>query len=177
MGFRVASIIKDSIVDGEGYRYVIFFQGCSHNCFGCHNPQTHSFTGGVELDDDYILNDLKKSNKAGLMDITLSGGDPFFQAKKILNLVKSLKKLGYNIWAYTGFSFDDFLNFRDKKECNPKVTKDMIDLLDYIDVVVDGEFILSKRTLDSMFIGSTNQRLVDVSKSLNENRVILYELE
>lgn len=177
MSFRIANIVKDSIVDGEGYRYVIFFQGCSHNCYGCHNKQTHDFSGGIEVDDAYILNDLKKCNKARLMDITLSGGDPFFQADKILNLVKSLKDKGYNIWAYTGFVFDDFINFKTGKPCNKKVTDSMIDLLSYLDVVVDGPFILSKRTVDGEFAGSTNQRLVDVHKSLIENKVVLYELD
>lgn len=177
MSFRVANIVKDSIVDGEGYRYVIFFQGCNHNCYGCHNPQTHSFDGGVELDDNDIIADLEKCNKAGLMDITLSGGDPFFQAKQILSLVKTLKEKDYNIWAYTGFIFDEFLNFINKKDCDKRITHDMINLLHYIDVVVDGPFVLSKRTVEGRFVGSTNQRLVDVHKSLIENKVVLYEIE
>lgn len=177
MSFRVADIVKDSIVDGEGYRYVIFFQGCNHNCYGCHNPQTHSFDGGIELCDNDILTDLEKCNKAGLMDITLSGGDPFFQAGSILSLVKKLKEKDYNIWAYTGFTFDEFLNFINKKGCDKRITADMIELLNYIDVVVDGPFILSKRSVETEFTGSTNQRLVDVHKSLLENKVVLYEIE
>lgn len=177
MSFRVADIVTDSIVDGDGYRYVIFFQGCNHNCYGCHNPQTHSFNGGIELTDEDILKDLEKRNKARLMDITFSGGDPFFQAGSIVNLAKKLKEQNYNIWAYTGFIFDEFISFINNKKCDDRVTSDMIELLNYIDVVVDGPFILSKRTVEGEFVGSTNQRLVDVHKSLIENKVVLYELD
>lgn len=177
MSFRVSDIVRESIVDGEGYRYVIFFQGCNHNCLGCHNPQTHNFYGGVEMSDDDILRDLENCNKAMLQDITLSGGDPFFQARDIISLVKKLKDKGYNIWAYTGFVFDEFLNFINKINCDKRINSDMIELLNYIDVVVDGPFILSKRTIDGNFAGSTNQRLVDVHKTIIKNEVVLYELD
>ena len=107
---RVASIEKESTLDGEGWRYVIFTQGCSHNCKGCHNPQTHSFDGGELMDDSTLLSDILSNP---LLDgITLSGGDPFFQAKQLIDLCKSIVDNGLNIWAYTGFIFDEFIKFK-----------------------------------------------------------------
>ena len=173
--FRVAGIERYSIVDGEGWRYTIFFQGCKHNCEGCHNPETHSFDCGEEMTDDDILNDLADCNYARLMNITLSGGDPFFQAGKIKNLCIKLKALGYNIWAYTGFEFERFLNVKNGGQ-EQWVNDAMVELLNYIDVVVDGRFILARRTLDCLYRGSDNQRIIDVQASLKENKVILYKL-
>ena len=173
--FRVSGIERESIVDGEGWRYAIFFQGCKHNCPGCHNPQTHSFDAGTELTDEDILNDLKVCNPVRLMNITLSGGDPFFQADKIISLCQKLKELEYNIWAYTGFTFEKFLNARNGVQ-EEWVTESMVELLNYIDVVVDGKFMLSRRTLNCPYRGSDNQRLIDVQASLKENKVVIYEL-
>lgn len=171
----VASIIKESSIDGEGIRYVLFTQGCKHNCAGCHNPQTHEFGCGTKMNPNDIYEDMSLNP---LLDgITFSGGDPFFQAEECIPLAKLCKDNGFSTWAYTGFSFDDFLKFKNNEECNEWVTKDMIDFLDYIDVVVDGRFMLEKRTLDMQFVGSSNQRLVDVKKSLKENKVVLYNLE
>lgn len=177
--FRIAGIERESIVDGEGWRYVIFFQGCKHNCKGCHNPETHEFNAGIEVTEEFILMDLKICNSAGLMDITLSGGDPFFQAKNIKNLCAKLKESGYNIWAYTGFEFEEFLKFINKEKCNKEVNQDMIELLNYIDVVVDGPFVESKRTISSeyRYRGSTNQRLIDVKETLKSRQIRIYKIE
>lgn len=169
---RIASIEKESIVDGEGIRYTIFTQGCNHNCLGCHNPKTHDFKGGYEVDDIEIFNDILENP---LLDgITLSGGDPFFQAKQLIRLVKSVKENGYTVWAYTGFTFEEFLKYINKEPCDKRINDSMIDILKYIDVVVDGPFILDKRTVEALYRGSTNQRLIDVNKSLDNNKVVEY---
>ena len=179
--FFIAGIDKGSIVDGEGWRYVIFFQGCKHHCDGCHNPETWDFEHGNAMTVEDIVHDLEECNSNRLMDITFSGGDPFFQAKAIVPLAKELKALGYNIWAYTGFSFDNFLEFKQTGSSQTNkgviVDKDMIHLLSYIDVVVDGAFEIDKKTLDRTFVGSSNQRIVDVKKSLRGKKVILYNFE
>lgn len=177
--FRLAGIEKDSVVDGEGWRYVIFFQGCSHNCKGCHNTQTHSFSGGRETTEEEILADLQECNKEHFMEITLSGGDPFFQAKDIIHLCKKLKELNYNIWAYTGFVFEDFLNHKNGQNTNKHVTPDMVELLQYIDVLVDGPYMEQYRSIggDYPYRGSSNQRLIDVASSLKENKTIIYNTE
>ena len=171
---NIASVEKESSIDGEGIRYVVFVQGCKHNCPGCHNPQTHSFDEKILISADDIIDDMTENP---LLDgITLSGGDPFFQAKECIELAKKCKDNGYTVWAYTGFIFDDFLNYINKCKHNDWITQDMIELLNYVDVVVDGPFILSERTLDEAFRGSKNQRIIDVKKSLTYNKVIEYKI-
>jgi anaerobic ribonucleoside-triphosphate reductase activating protein len=176
---RIAGIEYNSTVDGEGWRTAIFFQGCSHGCKGCHNPQTWDFSGGKEINLQELVDLIKTSCKENsLIDgVTLTGGDPFFQAEEIVELCKELKKENLNIWAYTGFIFDEFLNFKNNCEHNEKITQSMLDMLNYIDVVVDGPFIISKRTIEKPYVGSSNQRLIDVQKTLKASEVILYNLE
>lgn len=169
---RIASVEKESIVDGDGIRYTIFTQGCTHNCLGCHNPKTHDFNGGYEVEDDELLSDICENP---LLDgVTLSGGDPLFQAKQLLNFVKSVKSKGYTIWLYTGFIFDEFLKYINNETCDSRINSDMIEVLKYSDVVVDGPFILKYRTLDALYRGSTNQRLIDAKKSFANNKIVEY---
>ena len=133
---RLASEIQtDSIVDGEGIRAVIWTQGCSHDCKGCHNPETHDFKKGFSKNID----DLKKeidllSNHDG---VTFSGGDPLFQVEPVLELAKYIKNKGLNIWCYTGFTFEQLLIMT-------KSNKKLLELLNNIDVLVDGRFILEE---------------------------------
>lgn len=174
---RIAGLAKESIVDGEGLRYTIFTQGCNHNCLGCHNPESHDFNGGKQVEIQEILNDILENP---LLDgVTLSGGDPFFQAEKLIPLVKEVKVHKLDVWAYTGFTFEEFLKFINNKtriECDSRINLNMIELLKDIDVLVDGKFILKQRTLDANFKGSENQRIIDVAKSLKNNRVVEYKL-
>ncbi len=154
-----ANILTDSIVDGEGLRAVIWTQGCSHNCKGCHNPETHDFTKGIEKDVEDVKEEIKKLT---LQDgITLSGGDPFFQAEASYEIAKYAKEQGLNVWAYTGFLFEDLLK-------NEKMKK----LLKYIDVLVDGKFQIENKSLSIKFRGSTNQRIINVPKSLKTEKVV-----
>ena len=164
MEIRLAAPLqKDSIIDGEGIRTVVWFQGCEHNCLGCHNPETHDFTAGIP----YTTEELKKELKALKYQkgITLSGGDPFYQAAGAKEIAKYAHEIGLNVWAYTGFNYEELL-----KENDP----DKIELLKNIDVLVDGRFILAKKSLNCKFRGSTNQRVIDVKKSLESNEVVLY---
>ena len=166
MNIRLATpkIQSDSIVDGEGIRSVIWTQGCSHNCLGCHNPETHSFDGGVILDVDEVKKQIDLLE--GQQGITFSGGDPMMQPESCLELAKYAKSLGYNIWCYTGFTFEELLKLGEKK-------KSILKFLNYIDVLVDGRFILEEKSFDVVFRGSKNQRLIDVSKSLENGKVVL----
>lgn len=166
MNIRLATpkIQSDSIVDGEGIRSVIWTQGCSHNCLGCHNPETHSFDGGVILDVDEVKKQIDLLE--GQQGITFSGGDPMMQPESCLELAKYAKSLGYNIWCYTGFTFEELLKLGKKK-------KSILEFLNYIDVLVDGRFILEEKSFDVVFRGSKNQRLIDVSKSLENGKVVL----
>lgn len=163
MKIRLAADLQpDSIVDGEGIRTVVWTQGCPHHCKGCHNPQTHDFDGGAEVEVSEIISELKKIE--GQDGITLSGGDPVCQSEACIEICKAVHAMGLNVWCYTGFTYETMLR-------NPKHKK----LLEEIDVLVDGKFILEQKSYDIDFRGSTNQRIIDVPKSLESERVVLKE--
>ena len=161
-----ADLQKDSIVDGEGIRTVIWTQGCPHNCLGCHNPITHDFNGGALVDIEYIKEEIDKLD--GQDGITFSGGDPFVQPLACSILAKYAKEKGLNIWCYTGYTFEHLLELS-------KVKSDIKKFLDQIDVLVDGKFELSKKSYSAIFRGSSNQRIIDVKKSLKTNKTVLIE--
>lgn len=166
MEIRLASPIQyDSIVDGEGMRAVLWTQGCPHKCPGCHNPITHDFDGGFITDVEFLKEELS-ANMKYQDGITLSGGDPFMQVSAVLEIAKHVKSLGKNVWAYTGFTFEKLLEISEK---NPR----MLELLNNIDVLVDGKFIQEEKSLDLYYKGSRNQRIIDVSKSLEIGSVVL----
>lgn len=158
---RLAAPVQlESTVDGPGYRFVIWTQGCPHHCPFCHNPQTHSYDGGYTEDVQNII-DLfdQKQLQSG---ITLSGGEPFEQAHQLIEIAKAAKSKRLNVWAFSGYTFEELLEKEDCKE-----------LLNYIDVLVDGKFINDLKHYQLCFKGSLNQRIIDVQKSLKENTVIL----
>lgn len=161
MKIRLAARLQpDSIVDGEGVRTVLWTQGCSHNCKGCHNPGTHDFKGGFEVDTEELIEEIK--NLEGQEGITFSGGDPMFQTDACLEIAKYAKEQGLDVWCYTGFKFEDIVNI-------PKFRK----FLEYIDVLVDGKFIEEEKSLNLDFRGSRNQRIIDVPKSLKKDKAII----
>lgn len=167
MKIRLARDIQaDSIVDGEGIRTVIWTQGCIHNCKGCHNPDTHSFTDGFLVDIDIIKDSLKKLK--GQSGITFSGGDPMCQPKECVEIAKYAKSIGLNVWCYTGYTYERLLEMS-------KSDERYIEFLNYIDVLVDGPFILSQKSFDVKFRGSKNQRIIDVVKSLKLKQTIIKE--
>ena len=163
MQIRLAADLQpDSVVDGEGIRTVLWTQGCPHACKGCHNPQTHSFNDGVLVDVEEVIEALSEiKHQDGL---TLSGGDPVCQSEACYEISKAAHSMGMNVWCYTGFTYETMLQ-------NPKHRK----LLEQIDVLVDGKFILEEKSYDLHFRGSRNQRIIDVQKSLQEERVVLVE--
>lgn len=159
---RIAGTLSCSLVNGAGVRYVIFTQGCYHNCKGCQNPDTHDPNGGYEVTVDELVEDIKSHKH--IDGITLSGGDPFLQQDECIDLIEKLSPI--NVWCYTGFTFEDLfsIQFGD-------VMYNL--LLDYIDVLVDGKFEENLKS-DCKFRGSSNQRIIDVKKSLKEKEVVLY---
>lgn len=164
MRISLSGVTGDSIVDGPGLRLTIFTQGCLHNCPGCHNPQTHDPNGGSWADTEDIL---AAAAENPLLDgITLSGGDPFLQPVPCLALAEGAHKLGLNVWTYTGYTWETLLEENDA---------DKLALLKETDVLVDGPFLLAERSLELQFCGSRNQRLIDVKKSLAEDKVVLWE--
>ena len=157
---------EDGIVDGEGIRAVIWTQGCAHKCPGCHNPQTHSFDDGYLIDIEKVesmIDDLE-----GQDGITFSGGDPFYQPEECAELAKYARKKGLNIWCYTGFTYESLI----KLSVNDY---NIMKFLKEIDVLIDGPFLLEKKSLDAIFRGSTNQRIIDVKRSLKEKKLVLVE--
>lgn len=155
---------QDSIVDGDGIRFVLWTQGCSHNCKGCHNPETHAFDKGFIKDIDLLKEEiLLIKNHDG---ITLSGGDPFFQIDACLEIAKFCHSNKLNVWCYTGFTYDKLMEM---SLINPKV----LDFLKEIDVLIDGPFKLEEKSLNLKFRGSKNQRIINVKESLKKNRPVL----
>ena len=160
---RIAGIVKESVVDGPGIRFVIFSQGCKHNCKGCHNPETHDVNSGKLVDTEEILDEIKKDPL--LLGVTFSGGEPFLQAKPFADLAKQIHKLGLDIITYTGYKFETLIS-KMNKENNYE------ELLNNTDILVDGEFILEEKSLMLKFRGSKNQRVIDVKESLKAKKVI-----
>jgi len=161
MKIRLAGLVNDSIVDGPGFRLAVFTQGCPHHCPGCHNPETHDFIGGRDEDTDKILEIMRENV---LLDgITLSGGEPFCQSEACVELAKGAREAGLNVWSYSGYTFEQLISGEPA----------WMELLRQLDVLVDGRFVLEKRTLECRFRGSSNQRLIDVPKSLEAGKAVL----
>lgn len=164
---RIAGIVRESIVDGPGIRFTVFVQGCPHHCYGCHNAQTHDFSGGYDCDTDRILEEIVKDPLVS--GVTFSGGEPFCQAKGLSELAKEVKKRGYDLISYSGYTFEQIC---DDSEKHPE----RMELLKQCDYLIDGKFEMDKKDLTLHFRGSSNQRIIDVKKSLEESKAIIAEL-
>lgn len=161
MQFRMAGLADDSIVDGPGIRFTVFVQGCPFHCEGCHNPQTHDFNGGALRDTEEILQRIKKNP---LLDgVTLSGGEPFCQAAAMAEIAEGVHKLGLNVVCYTGNTFEALLERQDP---------DQMRLLQSVDILIDGQFVLAQRSLALLFRGSKNQRILDCPASLAQGKAV-----
>ena len=168
MEIRLAGIHGESMVDGEGIRYTVFVQGCPHECEGCHNPQTHSFNGGAIAYVEDIKEDIL-SMKNGIDGVTLSGGEPFTQPIPCAEIAKYAKSLGLNVWCYTGYTFEQ-LEYRSHTDGACR------ELMEEIDVLVDGRFMKDKKSMDCLFRGSTNQRLIRMKDSLEQKKSVIYSV-
>ena len=166
---NVSGINFESIVDGEGVRVVIFVSGCRHNCKGCHNPASHSFTAGQPFTEklqreiiDYI------HHTRFISGLTLSGGDPMYSAKELTPFISKLRKeiQGLSVWVYSGFTYEEI-----------QKDSEMWELLTMCDVLVDGEFILEQRDITLAYKGSKNQRIIDIQKSIQQKSIVLWESE
>ncbi len=166
MKFQCAGLTPESIVDGPGFRFTVWTQGCLHHCPGCHNPQTWDMQGGFEADTDEVFRQIIQDP---LLDgVTLSGGDPFYQAKAMAELagkVRSFKGFPLNIIAYTGFEYEQLIS-------NATPENGYLELLRVCDYLVDGPFIMEQRSLELKFRGSRNQRFIDVQRSLAAGKAI-----
>ena len=164
---RIAGVVNESIVDGKGIRYTIFVQGCPHHCEGCHNPQTHDFSGGNEITIQQLLKAIQKDPL--LSGVTFSGGEPFCQPEALAALGKEIKALGLDITIYSGYTFEELWLMSEKN-------KAIRELLEIADILIDGKFILEQKSLMLKFRGSKNQRIIDVPKSITAGKAIETEL-
>lgn len=154
---QVLDVLAGTSVDGPGLRTSIYFAGCAHKCPGCHNPQSWDFAGGRP----WLVKDLVKRIEQEGFNVSFSGGDPVYQLPGITELAKAIYEKGFTIWMYTGFSFSELTGM-----------ENVCDLLQYVDVVVDGPFIEALRDSSIRFRGSSNQRLIDVKSSLAVGSVV-----
>lgn len=158
---QLINIVVDTTVDGPGWRTSIYCAGCRHECPGCHNRETWDFKAGESVSIDEILDELRLTEG----NITFTGGDPMYQAEAFTELARRItEELHRTIWCYTGFLYEQVLQ-----------DSSMSKLLPYLEVLVDGPFVEGKRSLDLLFRGSSNQRLIDVQKSLTEKQTIEFQ--
>jgi len=160
MNIRIAGIVKNSIVDGPGIRYTVFAQGCVLNCPKCHNPQTHDPNGGELRDVTEIADEIKKDP---LLDgVTFSGGEPFMQTAALAKLAELI--LEKHIICYTGYTFEELYKTQENHE-----------LLNMIDVLIDGRFENKQRSLKARFKGSANQRVINCKESVRVGKAIEFD--
>ncbi len=157
MEIRIAGTVEDSIVDGPGLRFVVFVQGCPHRCEGCHNPETHDFSGGRLTDTDALFEQCMENPLCG--GVTFSGGEPFCQPEALFQLGSRFKAEGKHLMCYSGWTFEELLKKAETEKFTGK-------LLETLDILVDGRFDISRRSLSLKYRGSSNQRLIDVPASL-----------
>ncbi len=163
---RLFGVANDSIVDGPGLRYSVYTQGCPHHCSGCHNPESWAFDAGEITTLQAIVDDIKKNRL--IKDVTISGGDPFCQVEPVSILVKELKKEGYCVWIYSGWTLEELL----ERSADDEAIRTILEL---VDVLVDGRFEEDKKSLDLKWKGSKNQRVIDMNKTRKKEKVVLYE--
>lgn len=152
---KYSEITYPDVNNGEGCRVTLFVSGCSHRCKGCHNPETWNFDFGKDFNDDVKNRLFDIVSKPYIKGLTLSGGDPLDSYDDVLDLVKEFRnRFGEtkDIWVYTGYIIDDLLNLN-KEE-----------ILEYIDVLVDGEYIEEQRDVSLAFRGSKNQRIIKIKE-------------
>ena len=160
---RVLDILEDTMVDGPGFRTSIYCAGCRHACPGCHNPQSWSFDGGHDMTTNDIMRVIEADPYA---NVTFSGGDPMYQAEGFLELALAIhQRTEKTIWCYTGFRYEQLIQPAQRE------------LLELIDVLVDGPFVKALRDEQLLFRGSSNQRLIDVQATLREGRVVPFVMQ
>ncbi len=156
------NITHDDMSNGAGLRVCLWVSGCTHACVGCHNPITHNPHDGIEFNDEAKKEIFSQLDNEYISGITLTGGDPLHPLNRgeITSLIKEIASLYPNksIWLYTGFKYEEI--------------KDL-ELIDYIDVLCDSKFEQDKKNISLKWVGSTNQRVIDIKKTIKEKKIIL----
>lgn len=163
---RLAGIVRESIVDGPGIRFVIFCQGCPHHCEGCHNETTHDFAGGFDCELSKILEAIDENP---LLDgVTFSGGEPVCQPAAFLALARAIQHRGLNVLMYSGYTYEELQHMS-------KSSETLKELLENIDYLIDGRYDHTQRDLTLQFRGSRNQRIIDMNAVRTEDKLKIIE--
>lgn len=161
---HIAGINYESIADASGVSCTIFFSGCLHGCNGCHSKDTWDFNYGVQVSNELVSIINKEIDKRPFLSaLVLSGGDPMYSASEVLDFISKIHIPNNTLWCYSGFLYEEIIKNSEMKK-----------LLNSCDVLVDGQFEISKRDITGRFCGSSNQRVIDVQESLKQNKVVLY---
>ncbi|MBD5340849.1 MAG: anaerobic ribonucleoside-triphosphate reductase activating protein [Bacteroides sp.] len=156
---NILDIIRGTTVDGPGFRTSIYISGCRHRCHGCHNPESWSFELGNAMSLEEIMDIVKEED----FDVTLSGGDPLYHPDWVAKLCDEIHKLNHTVWLYTGFTWEEIMD-----------SPILLEAIKQCDVIVDSPFILELRDTDLLFRGSSNQRIIDVKRSMDSGEIILW---
>lgn len=169
-----ATIKKYDVANGPGVRVSLFVSGCTHHCKGCFNPETWDFSYGQPFDSDVVNEILEALQPDYIRGFTVLGGEPFEYVNQlgVLPLLKEMKTRypGKDIWCYTGYDFE-----KDLLGDMAKQYSETYEMLSLLDILVDGEFVEAKKDLALRFRGSSNQRIIMVPESLEQNRVVLWD--
>ncbi len=157
---KILDIVRGTTVDGPGFRTSIYFAGCLHECPGCHNPHTWNFDAG----EDYTLEQIMDIIREEDFDVTLSGGDPLYQLEFVDRLIDEIHNFDHNVWIYTGFTWEEILTL-----------PNMLRVVSKADVLVDSPFIFALKDPDLLFRGSSNQRIINIPKSLTVGKIEFWE--
>jgi anaerobic ribonucleoside-triphosphate reductase activating protein len=163
---RLSGITPESLVDGPGLRYVIFTQGCQHQCPHCQNPETWDMDAGKEYSVKQVIRMLKQQKKTK-QGVTFSGGEPFLQAAELAEVALAARQMGWDVVTYTGFTYEELI------ADNSDGAKA---LLSASDILIDGRYVHALRDIGLKFRGSSNQRIIDVAETHKKGHIVLWEL-
>jgi len=161
---RLSGITPESLVDGPGLRYVIFTQGCPHQCPHCQNPETWDRDAGKEYSARQVIRLLKQQKKKK-QGVTFSGGEPFLYAAELAEVAQAAHQLGWDVVTYTGFTYEELI-----ADNNDGVKA----LLSVSDILIDGKYVHALGDIGLKFRGSSNQRLIDVAETQKKDQIVLW---
>lgn len=163
---KYAQIRKYDIANGVGIRTSVFFTGCTHNCFNCFNKDYQDFAYGKEFTQRQIDEIIRYLSEDEISGLSLLGGEPLQQNyNDMINFLTQVRKSTQkSIWIYSGYTYEEILNSKEKMK-----------IISYCDVLVDGRYEDALKNLRLKFRGSSNQRIIDIQKSLKEHRIVILE--
>jgi anaerobic ribonucleoside-triphosphate reductase activating protein len=163
---QIAGFLDNSLVNGSGIRAAVFVSGCKHNCDGCHNKEMQRYDYGDVVEIDEVYERIMK-NVPLIKGVTFSGGEPFDSAKGLSILADKILDAGLNLWCYSGYTYEEILNSDDEYKIN---------LLNKIDILVDGKYKKELNESALRYTGSSNQRIIDAKKSIKEGKIIKLDI-